>query len=418
MPAGAHDRARLRDLANRRVGVMPLLGFSSGLPLLLTGGTLQAWLTDAGLDVETIGFFTLVGVPYSLKFMWAPVMDRFVPPFLGRRRGWMLIAQLSLAALIAAMALASPSAGLDWIAFAAVALAFASASQDIVLDAYRTDVLREPERGLGAGLTVTGYRLAMLVSGAGALMLADRVGFGAAYSVMAALMAVGVVATLVGPRPHMADKAPRTFTEAVVGPLREFFDRPGVWSILLLVLLYKLADVFASSLSTTFLMRGPGFDLTEIALANKVVGFAALLGGAVVGGALMARIGLFWALVLFGVLQALTNLGFLALALAGHDMPLLLVAVVLENLAGGMGTAAFVSFLMALCDHRYTATQYALLSALAAVGRMWVGPVSGYMVDSMGWAPFFAVSALTAVPGLLLLTVMRETVETLDAAHQ
>ena len=419
LPAASYS-AVFRD---RRLAVILLLGFSSGLPLALTGGTLQAWMTVEGVDLSTIGIFTLVGLPYTWKFLWAPLMDRFVPPFLGRRRGWLLVTQLSLAALIAAMAFASPRGDLAWLALLAVAVAFASASQDIVFDAYRTDVAKPEQRGLAAAFTVVGYRVAMLTSGAAALVLVAGSGFIPAlgwkntYLVMAGLMGLGALATLWGPEPEAAAPPPRSLDEAVWAPLKEFFSRNGAWVLLALIVLYKLGDAFAGSLTTAFLLRGAGFALDDVGYVNKGMGLAATIFGALFGGALMVRLGLYRALMAFGVLQAVSNLAFMALAAAGKSWPLMVFAVGFENLSGGMGTAAFVALLMALCDHRFTATQYALLSALASFGRVYVGPAAGYATDpkylGLSWAVFFFLTFLLALPGLALLWWKRETLKAL-----
>ena len=419
MPAASYS-AVFRD---RRLAVILLLGFASGLPLALTGGTLQAWMTVEGVDLSTIGIVTLVGLPYTWKFLWAPLMDRFVPPFLGRRRGWLLVTQLSLAALIAAMAFASPRGDLAWLALLAVAVAFASASQDIVFDAYRTDVAKPEQRGLAAAFTVVGYRVAMLTSGAAALVLVAGSGFIPAlgwkntYLVMAGLMGLGALATLWGPEPEVAAPPPRSLDEAVWAPLREFFSRNGAWVLLALIVLYKLGDAFAGSLTTAFLLRGAGFALDDVGYVNKGMGLAATIFGALFGGALMVRLGLYRALMAFGILQAVSNLAFMALAGAGKSWPLMVFAVGFENLSGGMGTAAFVALLMALCDHRFTATQYALLSALASFGRVYVGPAAGYATDpkylGLSWTVFFFLTFLLALPGLALLWWKRETLKAL-----
>lgn len=417
-----HDySAVFRD---RRLAVILLLGFSSGLPLALTGGTLQAWMTVEGVDLSTIGIFTLVGLPYTWKFLWAPFMDRFVPPFLGRRRGWLLVTQLSLAAGIAAMAFASPSGDLALLAALALFVAFASASQDIVFDAYRTDVAKPEQRGLAAAFTVVGYRVAMLTSGAAALVLVAGSGFIPAmgwrdtYLLMAALMGLGAIATLWGPEPETAAPSPRTLDEAVWAPLREFFSRPGAWVLLALIVLYKLGDAFAGSLTTAFLLRGVAFSLDDVGYVNKGMGLAATIFGALFGGTLMVRLGLYRALMAFGILQAVSNLAFMALAAAGKSWSLMVFAVGFENLCGGMGTAAFVALLMALCDHRFTATQYALLSALSAFGRVYVGPAAGYATDpsylGLSWTVFFFLTFLVALPGLVLLWWKRDTIKALQ----
>ncbi len=408
--------AYLEIFRSRRVAVVCLLGFSSGLPLALTGGTLQAWMTVSGVDLATIGIFTLVGIPYTWKFLWAPFMDRYVPPFLGRRRGWIAAMQMLLGACIAVMGALDP-ATMPW-ALAALALmvAFISASQDVVFDAYRADVLRPQERGIGAAVSVLGYRLAMLVSGALALILSDQIGWQNTYWLMAALMIAAIGATLFGPEPEVQVTPPKTLAEAVVEPLREFFARHGAWALLLLIVLYKLGDAFAGSLTTAFLIRGVEFTATEVGAINKGMGLAATLVGVVFGGVLMARLGLFRSLLVFGVLQAISNLTFMWLASVGKDYAVMVLAVGFENLAGGMGTSAFVALLMAMCDKRFTASQFALLSALAAVGRVYVGPASGYMVEAIGWTTFFGFTFLMALPGLLLLFIMRRSIEAMGRA--
>jgi PAT family beta-lactamase induction signal transducer AmpG len=408
--------AYLEIFRSRRVAVVCLLGFSSGLPLALTSGTLQAWMTVSGVDLATIGIFTLVGVPYTWKFLWAPFMDRYVPPFLGRRRGWIAAMQILLGLGIAVMGALDP-ATMPW-ALAALALmvAFVSASQDVVFDAYRADVLRPAERGIGAAVSVLGYRLAMLVSGALALILSDQIGWQNTYWIMAVLMIAAIGATLFGPEPEVEVKPPKTLTVAVVEPLREFFSRHGAWGLLLLIVLYKLGDAFAGSLTTAFLIRGVEFTPTEVGAINKGMGLAATLVGVMFGGVLMAKLGLYRSLLAFGILQALSNLTFMWLASIGKDYGVMVLAVGFENLAGGMGTAAFVALLMAICDKRFTASQFALLSALAAVGRVYVGPASGYMVEAIGWTTFFGFTFLVAIPGLLLLFAMRGTVEKLGRA--
>ncbi|MBK8322254.1 MAG: MFS transporter [Betaproteobacteria bacterium] len=420
MAASAYS-AVFRD---RNLAVILLLGFASGLPLALTGGTLQAWMTVEGVSLATIGIFTLVGVPYTWKFLWSPLMDRFVPPFLGRRRGWLVITQLAIAGLIAAMATSNPREDLAWIAVLAVLLAFTSASQDIVYDAYRTDIAKPEQRGLAAAFTVVGYRVAMLTSGAAALVLVAGSGFIPAlgwkntYLVMAGLMVVAAFVTLAGKEPEIQAPPPRTLEEAVLLPLREFFARPGAWALLVLVILYKLGDAFAVSLSTAFLLRGVGFPLDVVGYVNKGMGLAATIVGALFGGAIMVRLGLYRALMVFGVLQALSNLGFMALAYAGKSYPMMVFAVGFENLTGGMGTAAFVALMMALCDRRFTATQYALISALSAFGRVYVGPAAGYATDpkqlGLAWTTFFFLTFLVALPGLAFLAWKRATVEALD----
>ena len=403
--------------AERRIALLLLLGFSSGLPLALTTGTLQAWATVEGLDIRTISFLTLAGSAYTLKFLWAPFMDRFVPPFLGRRRGWMLVSQLLLMAGIAAMGSMSPRDSIVALAAMAVVVAFFSASQDIAFDAYRTDLLTARERGAGAAVSVLGYRLAMLVSGGLALVLADSfIGWRATYWLMAGLMAIGMLATFLATNPQQLVPPPRSLDEAVIGPLKDFFTRDGAVLALTLIVLYKLGDAFAGSLSTAFLIRGVGFTATEVGAINKMLGLLATIVGALAGGALMARLSLYGALMLFGLLQAVTNLGFWVLAVTPKSYESMALVVGLENLCGGMGTAAFVAFLMTLCRVRYSATQFALLSALAAVGRTYLaGPFSGIMVAELGWATFFLATFAIALPGLALLWAQRRLIDSIAA---
>jgi PAT family beta-lactamase induction signal transducer AmpG len=416
-----HDyRAILRD---RNLAVILLLGFSSGLPLALSGQTLQAWMTVEGVDLSTIGVFTLVGIPYTWKFLWAPAMDRYVPPFLGRRRGWLLVTQAALVLGLVAMATLTPRRDLATLAALALFVAFASASQDIVVDAYRTDISPPAERGLAGAMGVVGYRIAMLVSGALALVLVDgsgwfpALGWHGTYLAMAALMGVGVIAAAWGREPD-SDAAPRTLRDAIVDPFREFFTRPGALWLLALIVLYKLGDAFAGSLTTAFLLRGAGFSLADVGAVYKIVGLTTTIAGVILGGALMVRLGLYRSLMAFGILQALGTLAYMWLALAGKSYPVLVLAVGAENLTAGMGTAAFVALLMALCDHRYTATQYALLSALATIGRVYVGPAAGYATDprylGVPWPAFFFGTFLIALPGLVLLASKRSTIEGLD----
>ncbi len=389
-----------------------MLGFASGLPLALTSGTLQAWMTVENIDLKTIGFFSLVGQAYVFKFLWSPAMDRYTPPFLGRRRGWLIITQILLLIAIAAMGFLEPSTQLRWMAALAVIIAFCSASQDIVFDAWKTDVLPPEERGAGAAISVLGYRLAMLVSGGLALWLADRLlGWQATYWLMAALLIPCIIASILAPEPSDAIPTPKTLQQAVVEPLHDFFGRNNAWLILLLIVLYKLGDAFAMSLTTTFLIRGVGFDAGEVGVVNKSLGLFATIVGALYGGVLMQRLTLFRALLIFGILQGVSNAGYWLLSITDKHMVTMASAVFFENLCGGMGTAAFVALLMTLCNKSFSATQFALLSALSAVGRVYVGPLAGWFVETHGWPTFYLFSVVAAVPGILLLMVCRKTLE-------
>ncbi|RDT56507.1 muropeptide MFS transporter AmpG [Escherichia coli] len=402
----------LRIFQQSKSAILLMLGFASGLPLALTSGTLQAWMTVANVDLKTIGFFSLVGQAYVFKFLWSPMMDRYTPSFLGRRRGWLLLTQLGLLVSIAAMGFLEPGTHLRWMAGLAVVIAFCSASQDIVFDAWKTDVLPAEERGAGAAISVLGYRLGMLVSGGLALWLADRwLGWQGMYWLMAGLLIPCIIATLLAPEPNDAIPAPRTLEQAVVEPLRDFFGRNNAWLILLLIVLYKLGDAFAMSLTTTFLIRGVGFDAGEVGVVNKTLGLIATIIGALWGGVLMQRLSLFRALLIFGLLQGISNAGYWLLAVTPKDLISMASAVFMENLCGGMGTSAFVALLMTLCNKSFSATQFALLSALSAVGRVYVGPLAGWFVEAHGWSMFYLFSIVAALPGLLMLLLCKETLE-------
>ena len=507
-----------RITALHRLLVVMLLGFASGLPLALTGQAMQAWLSVEGVDIATIGFLSLVGLPYTFKFLWAPLMDRFELPWLGRRRGWLVLTQLALAAALWWMSSTSPTASIRLFALLAVLVAFISASQDVVVDAYRTDLLPARERGLGASTSVLGYRLAMILSGGIAFIWVDPTQGGGwswpeVYRFMAGLMVAAAVASALllprlpaelrptsaarndllgfvavvlavalgvvlsdrfGPPIAQALLAPFwegspfstalqgkwtallalllgvAFTlplaawvakaarfETLVGGLRSYFSQSGAGAFLAFIVLYKLGDAFAGSLMTPFLLKTMLFSQAEVGVVNKLIGLWLTIGGALLGGALMFKLGLWRSLMLFGLFQMLSNLGFWWLAMHGKGLmpglvipafdwgfvklaqatPVdggLLMVIAAENLSGGMGTAAFVAFLMSLCNQRFTATQYALLSAFASVGRVWVGPLAGVMAETIGWPSFFIASTVLAVPALLMLWWLREPVRALE----
>jgi MFS transporter, PAT family, beta-lactamase induction signal transducer AmpG len=386
---------------------MVLLGFSSGLPLPLTSGTLQAWLTIAGIDLRTIGIFSLVGIPYTIKFLWSPFMDRFVPPWLGRRRGWTMLTQIVLMAGIGAMGVISPHHAPLTLAALAMIVAFTSASQDIVVDAYRTDLLPGVERGIGVAVFLTGYRIAMLVGGALALILSERMGWQNTYLLMAGLMIIGVFGTFAGQEPDSNVTPPKSLEEAIWGPLQDFFSHRLALIFMLLIILYKLGDAYAGTLTTAFLLRGVGFSPTEVGTINKGMGLIATIIGALFGGTLMVKLGLFRSLMAFGILQTVSNLSFMVLAWTGKNYIMMIFAIAFENLSGGMGSTAFVALIMALCNKRYSATQFALLSSIAALGRVFISPSAGYVVEFTGWAVFFFLTTLTALPGLILLWYLR-----------
>jgi len=399
-----------RVLAAPRLWVALLMGFASGLPLLALGSTLQAWLVESGVDLAAIGALSLVGLPFTWKFLWSPTLDRYVPPLLGRRRGWLAAAQLVLAGCLAALALLDP-ARTPWLVGAlALAAAFFSATQDIVVDAYRRESLREEELGLGSSLYVIGYRVGMLVSGAGALALADRLPWRTVYLLLGALAAANLVVTLLAREPAVQGPPPRTLRAAVLEPFAEFFRRNGVRQALLLlsfVLLFKIGDAMAANLTTPFILK-LGYSKATLAAIGKVFGLVSLLAGGFVGGALVLRWGMGRSLLVFGVLQAASTAAFASLQVFAGGAPgtariALASVIAFENVTSGMGSSAFVGFMASLTDKRFTATQYALLTSLMAVPRVILSAPTGWMVEQIGWTPFFLFCTAIAVPGLLLV---------------
>jgi len=393
-------------------GKMPLmfvLGFASGMPLALTGATLSAWMVVEGVDIKTIGLYSLVGLPYAFKFLWSPLMDRFVPPFLGRRRGWMIITQLALILTISTMGFLNPASMPVLVAAVALSLSFFSASQDIVLDAYRTEYLKPEERGAGVGVWIMGYRIALLVSGAIALILSDHLSWKMVYLIMGLFMVIGCIATLVAPEPLKTNpttdriEPPKSLYEAAISPFLEFFKRPGSLEILLFIILYKLGDIAAAQMTTPYILKYVGFSRTELGTIYKGFGMAATIAGALMGGAIMSRWPLKKSLFVFGVLQGVSILTFILLEFTGRQIWALAVVIGIENFCGGMGTSAYTAFLMGLCNRKFTATQYAFLSSLMAVGRYVTGAPTGYLADAVGWVMFFVICTVMALPGLLLL---------------
>jgi PAT family beta-lactamase induction signal transducer AmpG len=399
-------KALLLTVFSGRMLVALLMGFSSGLPLLLTGSVLQAWMRDQGVDLATIGLFALVGLPYTLKFLWAPLLDRFSLPWLGRRRGWLLSSQLLLATAIFALGMTQPATAPLAVAGAALVLTFFSATQDIVIDAYRREALADDEQGLGASLYVNGYRVGMLLASGGGLILSDLMPFSQVYALLSVFMLVGVVTTLFAPEPGLPPGTPRTLAEAVVKPFVEFFQRHDAWLILAFILLYKVGDTMASHMTTPFYLD-LGFSKTEIGAVVKLFGFWATILGSLVGGILILRFGIYRSLWMFGVLQAVSTAGFAVLAGVGPLLGALAAVIAFENLSGGMGTAAFIAFMASQTDKRFTATQYALLSSLMGVPRVLIASPTGWLAEQMGWYAFFLACALVAVPGMLLLLRFR-----------
>ena len=411
-------RNSLAAYTDRRVLMVLTLGFASGLPLLLTYSTLSAWLATAGVRRAAIGAFALVGTPYAFKFLWSPLIDWLPPPLpLGRRRGWGISIQIALIASLIVLGTCDPKRHLGLMAGFALAVAFLSASQDIVIDAWRVEILPLDLQGPGAGMIQTGYRIAMLVSGAGALVIASRFGWFAAYATMSALLVVGILVFLFGPEPDAADAAAaakargndrgwRDFTRrlstALIGPFADFMRRPIWLVILLFVVGYKLGEATAGAMATP-LYISLGFSLDEIAAVSKLVGLVATVVGALVGGLVTVRFGILRSLMLCGVLQALGNLFYVLQAVGGHRLGYLALCVTSENLTGAMAGAALVAYLSSLCSSAFTATQYALLSSLASVGRTLAASSSGVLAEALGWVRFFLLTTVVTIPALLLL---------------
>ena len=393
----------LRDAFTARMLVAALMGFASGLPLLLTGSVLQAWLKDGGIDLTSIGLFALVGLPYTLKFLWSPLFDRYSLPVLGRRRGWLALMQACLALALLGLSVSSPAADdLVVISLAALLVAFFSASQDIVVDAYRRESLSDIELGFGSAMYVNGYRVGMLLAGGGGLILADWLSFAHMYRLLAAAMALCIVVTLMAAEPPLPEGRPRSLSEAVLLPFRDYFTRDGAWLALAFILFYKIGDTMASAMTTPFYLD-LGYSKTEIGAVVKLFGFWATLAGATLGGLWILRIGLAPALWWFGIGQMLSTAGFVVLAGVQPSVAALASVIALENLTGGLGTAAFVGFMGALTDRRFTATQYALLSSLMGVPRVLASAPTGWLAQELGWAGFFMLCVGMALPGLLLL---------------
>jgi PAT family beta-lactamase induction signal transducer AmpG len=385
-----------------RMLVSFLMGFSCGVPLLLTLSVLQAWMKEEGVDLSVIGLFALVGLPYTLKFVWSPILDRFTLPFLGRRRGWLLVVQILLVVAIGGLGLTSPRENPWLVAFAAFLVTFFSASQDIVVDAYRREDLSDIELGLGSSLYVNGYRVGMLLAGSGGLILADHFSFSQVYLFLAGSLLVGVMTTLFCREPEVPEGTPKSFRGAVIDPFVEYFQRDKALLILSFVLLYKIGDQMASTMTTPFYLD-IGFTKTEIGAVAKLFGFWATISGGLLGGIVLLKAGISRALWGFGILQAVSTAGFSLLAMIGNSVPALAAVIAFENLSGGMGTAAYVAYMASITNKKFTATQYALLSSLMGVPRVLASAPTGFMVESLGWISFFIVCTLVAVPGLILL---------------
>lgn len=399
------NQPSFRLAAQPKIVGLLFLGFSSGLPFYLTSKTLQAWLTTSNVSLATIGLFSFVALPYSLKFVWAPVMDRYVPPFLGRRRGWVLITQLLLLLAIAAMSLHDPRTGLRMLAVNAIVIAFFSASQDISLDAYRTDILQDREMGVGAAIFVLGYRIALLVTGGLALYLADSIPWPTVYLLLSAMLLIGIITTFFAPEPVFRETPPKTLAEAVALPFGEFFQRAGAWRailILLFIVLYKYSDSLAGSMTTPFLLK-TGFSEKEVGAVLGGAGLIATIVGALAGGAVILRLGINKSLWLFLIFQGLSNLTYYGLSLVGQSHGYMIFAVVVENFGLGLVTAGMTAYLMIMCNKRFTATQFALLSSLMAASRDMLVAPGGKLAESLGWPGFFMLTVAMALPALAML---------------
>jgi len=398
---------RTKDLA-----VVTILGFASGLPFPFISGTLQAWLTYEGIDIKTIGFLTILTFPYSFKFLWSAFFDRYSINKLGRRKGWILICQLSIMAGMALMIMLTPQNLMPFIIIA-IFVAFFSASQDISIDAYRTEIIKPKDRGLAVSFAVTAYRLALIIAGGLCLLMADHVGWKPALMIVTSLLFFGIISTLLANEP-VTVKTPNSLKESFIEPFKDLLKRDKSILILLFIVLYKLGDAYASSLSTAFFIRGVGFSLIEVGTVNKIGGLISTIFGSLIGGILLTRISLYRALILFGIFQALSNLMFMAIAIVGKSLPLFISTVVIENFTGGMGTTAFLALLMGLCNRSFAATHYALLSSLASLGRVIISPTSGFVVENIGWTAFYFITFLVAIPGLFFIIPLKNYINSLS----
>ncbi len=378
-----------------------VIGFSSGVPLILTQSTLQAWMRSVGVDLKTVGFFALAGLPYTLKFVWSPLLDRFRLPFLGRRRGWILLLLIALMALLALLGRSDPRYHLRIVGLLAVSVAFVSATIDINVDAYRTELLPSHQIALGTTWHITGYRLGMVFASFLALILSDHMAWRMVYLIMAMGLLPGALAALGAPEPKGV-VPPRTLAQAVVEPFREILQRRRSGELLAFILLYKLGDNLCTSLNVPFLLD-LGFSRTEIGLATKGVGMACLIVGGIVGGLLMSRLTLVKSLWVMGLLQMFSMSGHVALAMVGKNHALLLVTIAVENSIFAMGTIAYLSMIQRCCDLRSAGTQFALLSSLTAFARVLFASPAGILAQRAGWPAYFMVCMAMAVPGLLLL---------------
>lgn len=387
--------------------IIAILGFSSGLPLALTGAALQGWMAEEGVDIVTIGMLGLATQPYVFKFLWAPILDRFALPILGYRTGWIFATQLGLVAAIISITFCDPASESFVLGVLAFIIAILSATQDVAYDAYRTELLSEDERGLGSVFYVYGYRIAMIVSGGGSLLLSYYIGWRTTYLVMACLIGLCSLVTIIAEEPKRFQKKAMSMSEVLIEPFQEFIQRPKAFYLLMLIVTYKLGEAFSMALTTPFLIQTLGFTTQDVGLVSKTMGVIATLVGLSVGGGLINRLGLYSSLFYFGILQAITNLLYYWLAVVGHNYVLMAFTILADQFSGGLGTAALMVLLMTICNQKYTATQFALLSALASLGRVYVTPISGYFIANYGWEVFFLFSCLMCIPGLIFLRLLK-----------
>lgn len=402
----AHQRSFFDAFGDRRLALMLGFGFAAGLPNPLTSSSLTAWLSAVEVDLTTIGLFAFVRLPYNLKFLWAPLLDRYALPFLSRRRGWILLSQVLLIVTIGVMGSLDPRRAPWVLAAMAFVVTFLGASQDIATDAYRTDYLPEEQRASGTAIYVAAYRGALIVAGAGALVLSDHLSWNAIYWILAALMSLGIVTTLIAAPPSTQPTKPASFREAVVDPFKEFIGRQNAGRLLFILMLYKVGDGVASHFMIPF-MEDVGFTPTEIGTIQKGLGLGATIVGALLGGGFVAKWGLRRALILFGIAQTLANLGYVSVALLPKSYVLVTSVIGVDHLMNGMGTAAFVAYLMTLCDRRFTAFQYALFSSLMTVPTRLITAGSGWLVEWVGWTGFFVGTVIISLPAMLLLLGVR-----------
>jgi len=396
------SRSTIKTIFSLKMLAMFTLGFASGFPFYVVRDVLKLWLTDANIDLGTIGLFSAVALPYTWKFIWAPAMDGVTPPFLGRRRGWMLMTQIGLLILIALMGQLDPTKSLKMMAVVAFCIAVFSATQDIALDAFRREYLTDEELGLGTGIWMNSWRFGMYASTGTAFLLSDKIGYPAVHVVLSLMMGIGIITTLLVSEPDTEVTGPRTLREAVVEPFREFFGRGGAWWVLAFILLYKVGDNMAGAMNIPYILK-MGFTKQEYFVIVKGIGMLALFGGAFLGGIVMVRLGIANSLWVFGILQAVSTACFALLVIVGKNHILLTGIVAFEFLATGLGQAAYASYMAVQTNKRFTATQYAMMTSLMAVPGTVAAALTGYMAEYLGWTGFYIICALVALPGMLLL---------------